>query len=120
MVAVFGTGQSTLFELSLIAGIAGFFTNAAIVGMYALFAQSFPTEVRAGGTGFVIGIGRGGAVMGPVLAGFLLQSSQGGLFMVSVIMAAGSLIAAVALVFMPRQKIEASSRSEVSRGLDGA
>jgi benzoate transport len=120
MVAVFGTGQSTLFELSLIAGIAGFFTNAAIVGMYALFAQSFPTEVRAGGTGFVIGIGRGGAVMGPVLAGFLLQSSQGGLFMVSVIMAAGSLIAAVALVFMPRQKTEASSRSEVSRGLDGA
>ncbi len=120
MVAVFGTGQSTLFELSLVAGIAGFFTNAAIVGMYALFAQSFPTEVRAGGTGFVIGIGRGGAVMGPVLAGFLFQSSQGGLLMVSMIMAVGSLIAAAALVFMPHKKAEASSLSQVSRGLDGA
>jgi benzoate transport len=100
MVAIFGTGQSTLPQLSLVAGIAGFFTNAAIVGMYALFAQSFPTEVRAGGTGFVIGIGRGGAVMGPVVAGFLFQSGQGGLMMVSVIMATGSLIAAIALFAM--------------------
>jgi benzoate transport len=101
MVAVFGTGQTTLPQLSLVAGVAGFFINAAIVGMYALFAQSFPTEVRAGGTGFVIGIGRGGAVMGPVIAGFLFESGQGSLLMVSVIMAAGSLIAAIALFAMP-------------------
>lgn len=103
MVAFFGTGQSTLVQLSLVASIAGFFTNAAIVGMYALFAQSFPTEVRAGGTGFVIGAGRGGAVLGPVLAGFLFESGQGGLMMVSMIMATGSLIAAVALYVMPHR-----------------
>ncbi len=104
MVAVFGTGQSTLVQLSLVAGIAGFFTNAAIVGMYALFAQCFPTEVRAGGTGFVIGVGRGGAVLGPVAAGFLFESGQGGLLTVSLIMATGSIIAAVALFMMPRKK----------------
>ena len=28
---------------------AGFFTNAAIVAMYATFADVFPTELRAGG-----------------------------------------------------------------------
>jgi MFS family permease len=103
MVAVFGTGQSDLVQLSLVAGIAGFFINAAIVGMYALFAQRFPTEVRAGGTGFVIGVGRGGAVLGPVVAGFLFESGQGGLLTVSIIMATGSLIAAVALLLMPQQ-----------------
>jgi benzoate transport len=103
MVAVFGTGQSSLVQLSLVAGIAGFFTNAAVVGMYAIFAQTFPTEVRAGGTGFVIGAGRGGAVLGPVLAGFLFQSGQGGLLMVSMIMATGSLIAAVALFVLPQR-----------------
>jgi len=103
MVAFFGTGQSSLTQLSLVAGIAGFFTNAAVVGMYALFAQSFPTEVRAGGTGFVIGAGRGGAVLGPVAAGFLFESGQGGLLLVSMIMATGSLIAAVAIFMMPRQ-----------------
>jgi benzoate transport len=108
MVAIFGTGQSTLPQLSLVAGIAGFFTNAAIVGMYALFAQCFPTEVRAGGTGFVIGAGRGGAVLGPVVAGFLFESGQGGLLMVSAIMAVGSLIAAMALFMLP-------SRAQVSR-----
>ncbi|MEJ2590575.1 MAG: MFS transporter [Candidatus Thiodiazotropha sp.] len=103
MVTVFGTGQSTILHLSVVAGIAGFFTNAAIVGMYALFAQSFPTEVRAGGTGFVIGAGRGGAVLGPVVAGFLFESGQGGLLMVSLIMATGSLIAAAALFQLPRR-----------------
>jgi MFS family permease len=103
MVAVFGTGQSSLVQLSLVAGIAGFFTNAAVVGMYAIFAQAFPTEVRAGGTGFVIGAGRGGAVLGPVLAGFLFQSGQGGLLMVSMIMATGSLFAAVALFVLPQR-----------------
>lgn len=101
MVAVFGTGQTNLPELSLVAGVAGFFTNAAIVGMYALFAQAFPTEVRAGGTGFVIGAGRGGAVLGPVLAGFLF-ASDGGLLMVSMIMATGSLVAALALFLLPQ------------------
>jgi MFS family permease len=101
MVAVFGTGQSSLVQLSLVAGIAGFFVNAAVVGMYALFAEIFPTEVRASGTGFVIGGGRGGAVLGPVLAGFLFQSGQGSLLMVSMIMASGSLVAAVAIFLLP-------------------
>jgi benzoate transport len=108
MVTFFGTGQSSLPQLSLVAGIAGFFTNAAVVGMYALFAQSFPTEVRASGTGFVIGVGRGGAVLGPVAAGFLFESGQGGLLMVSMIMATGSLIAAVA-IFMLSHRVSVSS-----------
>jgi benzoate transport len=103
MVVVFGAGQSSLVHLSLVAGIAGFFINAAIVGMYALFAQAFPTEVRAGGTGFVIGAGRGGAVLGPVVAGFLFESGLGSLLMVSVIMAVGSLIATIALLFLKKQ-----------------
>jgi benzoate transport len=113
MVAVFGTGQSSLVQLSLVAAIAGFFINAAIVGMYALFARAFPTEVRAGGTGFVIGVGRGGAVVGPVLAGILFQSGQGGLLMVSLIMAIGSLIAAVALFLLPHRISATTSANAV-------
>ncbi len=114
MVAVFGTGQSTLTHLSLVAAVAGFFTNAAIVGMYALFAQAFPTEVRAGGTGFVIGAGRGGAVLGPVIAGFLFESGQGGLLMVSMLMAIGSLIAAVALFVLPQREVADAPAGVVS------
>ena len=36
-----------------------------------------PTEVRAGGTGFVIGFGRSGSVLGPILAGFLFAAGAG-------------------------------------------
>ncbi len=98
-VAVFGLGQADLQQLSLAAAGAGFFTNAAIVGMYALFAQMFPTDVRAGGTGFAIGVGRGGSAIGPILAGFLFAAG-GSLLHVSLMMAAGSLIAAVLLLFL--------------------
>jgi benzoate transport len=103
-VALFGLGQADLFRLSLAAAGAGFFTNAAVVGMYALFAQMFPTDVRAGGTGFAIGVGRGGSAMGPMIAGFLFAAGAA-LSQVAILMAAGSLIAAV-LIGMAGRKPE--------------
>ena len=97
MVAWFGQGQTDLTQLALVAGIAGFFTNAVIVGLYAQFARSFPTALRAGGTGFVIGTGRGGAALGPIAAGFLFAAGYG-LPLVAAIMALGSLLAAGAVL----------------------
>lgn len=99
MVAVFGRGQDDLQQLSLIAAVAGFCTNAGVVGLYALFAQGFPTEVRAGGTGFAIGVGRGGAALGPIIAGLLFEAGAS-LQLVAIIMGSGSLMAAIALLFL--------------------
>ncbi|HBS36615.1 MAG TPA: MFS transporter [Parvularcula sp.] len=98
-VAAFGAPHSSLTQLTLVAATAGFFTNSAIVGLYALFAQSFPTEVRAGGTGFVIGVGRGGAMMAPMIAGVLLQNGMG-LLEVALLMASGSVLAAALLLYL--------------------
>lgn len=112
MVTVFGQGQVTLSGLALIAGAAGFCTNAGVVGLYAIIAQSFPTSVRASGTGVVIGIGRGGAALGPIVAGFLF-SMNFGLPVVAVVMASGSVIAAVALLLM-RSRLVAVSASASS------
>lgn len=98
-VALFGQGQGDLATLSLKAAMAGFCTNAGVVGLYAIIAQSFPTAVRAGGTGVVIGAGRGGAALGPV-AGGLLFSFGWGLPLVAALMAAGSLLAVLALVVL--------------------
>jgi len=95
-VAAFGQGPADLLRLSITAAVGGFFTNAAVVGMYAMLAQKFPTQVRAGGTGFAIGFGRGGAALGPIAAG-LLFAAGGGLGMVALIMATGSLVGAFAL-----------------------
>jgi MFS family permease len=75
------------------------FTNAAIVGLYALFAKVFPTHVRATGTGFAIGVGRGGAALAPILAGYLFEYGFG-LQSVALAMSAGSLLAAAMLLVL--------------------
>jgi benzoate transport len=74
MVIAVGHSPPDLQRLSLLCASAGFCTNAAIVGMYSIFAQAYPTHVRAFGTGFAIGLGRGGSVLAPIMAGFLFNA----------------------------------------------
>ena len=100
MVAHFGRGAPDLDGLKSTLAITGLFTNAAIAGFYLLFARVFPTHVRATGTGFAIGVGRGGAVLAPIMAGYLLNAGLA-LKIVASIMAGGSLLAAVALLALP-------------------
>jgi len=99
MVAFFGRSRSDLSELAWLAACTGFFCNAGIVGLYAMFAQSFPARIRASGTGFVIGVGRGGAALGPIAAGFLFVAGAT-LPAVAAIMALGSVIGAAAIVLL--------------------
>ncbi|MBN1238974.1 MAG: MFS transporter [Gammaproteobacteria bacterium] len=99
LVTVFGRSPEDLARLSMLCAFAGFFTNGAIVGMYAIFAKAFPTHVRASGTGFSIGVGRGGSVLGPVLAGFLFDGGVG-LPTVALVMGLGSLLAAGVLMLL--------------------
>jgi benzoate transport len=99
MVTVFGLGPQSLFNLSLVSAATGFFTNAGVVGLYALMAQAFPAEVRGSGTGLVIGIGRGGAALGPVIAGYLFVAGFD-LLDVSIVMGLGALVAAAALMYL--------------------
>ena len=109
MINIFGQGQSELSGLAAVAAIAGFFTNSGVVGLYALLATSFPTHLRAGGTGFVIGVGRGGAIFGPIIAGLLFDNGFG-LALVSFVMALGSLLSLLMLLLLPGQT-DAVSRS---------
>jgi len=104
MVNVFGHGYTDLATLSLVCACAGFFTNGAINGLYATFAQVFPSHMRASGTGFGIGIGRGGSVLAPIIAGFLFQAGNS-LPKVSLLLSVGSVIAAVLIyiLVMPRK-----------------
>lgn len=96
LVVWFGSGATTLLILSVMAGVTGFFTNAGVVGLYAIIARAFDTEVRASATGFVIGVGRGGSALAPALAGLLFATGHG-LQAVAILMALGSLAAALAL-----------------------
>jgi benzoate transport len=102
-VAVFGRTPPDLQQLSMICAVAGFCTNAGIVGLYAIIAQAFPTHVRAFGTGFTVGVGRGGSVLAPIIAGFLFTAGYT-LPMVSLLMGLGSLFAAGALLMLKLER----------------
>jgi benzoate transport len=99
MVVIVGDTSGNLDVLSLICAIAGFSIAAANVGLYGIFARGFPTEVRASGTGFGIGIGRGGAVLAPIAAGLLFRDGVG-VAVLSGVMALGSLAAAAVVLIL--------------------
>jgi len=104
-VVLFGHASADLSELSLYAALAGFFSSAGVVGCYALMARTYPTHVRAFGTGLTLSVGRAGAVLSPILTGLLFTSGLG-LPSVAMTMALGSLAAALTLVFFPMREAE--------------
>ena len=99
MIFWFGQGAADLTRLTIVVACAGFFTNSAICGMYSLFAKVFPTHVRSTGTGFAIGVGRGGSALAPVVAGYLFQAGFG-LQSVAIIMGSCALFGALLLFFL--------------------
>lgn len=118
MVTIFGRTPADLQRLSFICACAGFCTNAGIVGLYAILAQAFPTHVRAFGTGFAIGIGRGGSVLAPIVAGFLFNAGYA-LPSVSMTMAVGSLLAAGVLAMLKLNPGQPASGGEKEKKAAG-
>lgn len=102
-IGLFGAGFTSLPALSLSVAFAAFFINAGVVGMYPVLATSFPARLRASGIGFVIGIGRGGSAVGPIIAGTLFASGSS-LLTVSLVMGTGGLVAATALMLLPHSQ----------------
>jgi len=100
-ITLFGMGQDSLTGISFVAAICGFFTASGIVAMYAMFAMYYPAALRATGTGLIIGLGRAGSALGPVIAGVLF-ASHFSLLSVSMIMGGGALLASFALIYLGR------------------
>ncbi len=100
-IASYGLLPHDLVWFSTVAVLAGFFTNASVVGLYPVLVRTYPALLRASGTGFVIGVGRGGSVVGPIAAGGLLAGGSA-LLVVSGAMGAGALVAATMLVLLGR------------------
>ena len=99
-IGLFGSGFTSLTALSVTVAVAAFCINAGVVGMYPILATTFPAHLRASGIGFVIGMGRGGSAIGPILAGALFAGGAS-LLTVSLVMGVGGLIAAAMLMLLP-------------------
>ncbi|MBC2778912.1 MFS transporter [Parasphingopyxis marina] len=74
LIAIFGLLPAAVAPLFVVAILAGIFMAGAMTSLYALAPIVFPPEIRAGGTGLAIGIGRFGATLGPIIAGYALAS----------------------------------------------
>ena len=55
---------------------AGFFISSAPTGLYALAPDFYDVPIRGAGLGGVIGVGRIGAILGPLLAGALIAGGK--------------------------------------------
>ena len=96
-IVLFGWLPPSLALFATTAAVAGFFLFGGMIGLYAVVARTFPAHMRASGTGFVIGIGRLGSALSPLLAGFLFSAGldRAG---VGVVMAVPALLAAIVLL----------------------
>lgn len=72
--AAFGLFATGLTPAFLIAAALGIFMVGSMAGLYSLAPLLYPAEVRTTGVGWAIGIGRIGAILAPVIAGFLVDA----------------------------------------------
>lgn len=107
-VVAFGLAATHPDIVAAVCMFAGFACNGAILGIYAVIAKSFPVELRATGIGIAIGVGRFGAVLAPIVAGYLLETGMS-VPVVSTIMACGSLFSAVALYRLGRAQADSTA-----------
>ncbi len=71
LMVIFGLVKGSVFVLILF-GLIGFGIQGGFVGLYAVAARMYPTEIRTTGVGFAMSSGRIGGIIGPILAGFLI------------------------------------------------
>lgn len=96
--AAYALSMGSLGTAFAAAALLGLLTSAAMSGMFSLGPAYYSPEVRATGVGFIIGVGRVGAIISPIVVGTLLDGGWAPhnlyyLFLVPMLLAAGSVIA---------------------------
>ncbi|RKS85205.1 benzoate transport [Orbus hercynius] len=73
-VTLFGFSANLLPLLFTLIAFIGFTIYGAMAGLYATAPIVFPPQIRATGTGIVLGLARLGAALGPYIAGLLIAA----------------------------------------------
>jgi AAHS family 4-hydroxybenzoate transporter-like MFS transporter len=58
----------------VLAFLVGFFLVGGQIGLNSIAGTIYPTDIRATGAGWALGIGRIGSILGPVLGGVLISA----------------------------------------------
>ncbi|KRW97935.1 MFS transporter [Paracoccus sp. MKU1] len=110
VVAAFGYLSISLTVTLTLAFLAGFTTNGGFNAFYALAAALYPTEIRSTGIGWAMGIGRIGAVIGPMLGGILIGQGLG-LAGLMAVFAVPLLIAGLSALFICARTVPAQQNN---------
>ena len=74
MLTLFGVLDASVVVLLSVAFVIGFFLFGAMIGLYTIVPQIYSADIRSFGTGWAIGMGRIGGVVGPLVAGGVIAS----------------------------------------------
>ncbi len=81
---VFGSVSLSVVLTLLVAFLVGIFVGGGFNGFWGLAAALYPAEMRGTGIGWALGVGRVGAVLGPIVGGILVGAglTNAGIFAV--------------------------------------
>jgi AAHS family 4-hydroxybenzoate transporter-like MFS transporter len=74
---VFAYSPNELNLMMAMIFLIGILQQGGFTGLYGVASKVYPTEIRSTGIGFAIGLGRSGAVIGPLAAGYLIAAGSG-------------------------------------------
>jgi MFS transporter, AAHS family, 4-hydroxybenzoate transporter len=113
-IALIGMPGLSLAVLTLIVTIAGAGIVGSQPGINALSATSYPTYLRATGVGWGLGIGRIGAIIGPVVGGQLIAQmwSTQDLFLAAAVPALVSTFAMICMRWARKETIQNTRKKE--------
>lgn len=107
---VFGSVAMPVWLTLVVAFAIGVLLQGGYNGVWPIAAGAYPARLRATGIGWAIGVGRGGAVIGPMMGGYLMaaQAPLPALFLAYCVPLA---ICAVAAFIVERNKVLPSSHN---------
>jgi MFS transporter, AAHS family, 4-hydroxybenzoate transporter len=115
-IALIGQPGLSLAMLFVVVFLAGFGVVGGQTAVNAMSATYYPTDLRSTGIGAGLGIGRIGAIIGPVVGGVLMSQhlpSQK-LFLVAAVPALVSAITMVGMHWVLKSKTQAGTRSSIA------
>lgn len=98
MLAVFGSIPSSPWLLLGTSGVITLCTVGAYTGLFLVAIKLYSTEMRNAGVGFMVGLGRAGAIVGPMLGGLLIGADLGRMMTFAVF--AGIAVLPVTAIFL--------------------
>ena len=97
-VAVAGFMPADILGIRIGSFALGLAIGGGITGLFAFLAAIYPTALRSTASGIIIGAGRGGAIVGPLLCGVALEAGVGAR---TIVIVTGALLVAAAATLPP-------------------